>query len=236
MDVGVGGTYGGAGGYNGGGTMNGDCGGGGGSYSCNGGNGGTYGSVAGAGGSEIGGAGSPSIDYGGGPSVAESHIDYTHSGGGRVVTCAPDGSCPDGKKCYQITKEVGICDDLASATATECTPPGMLLEPDQCGCGGLTCPAGSWCRWAVQTCSCTTNKGNNVCVDNPCASPADCTGGSVCTPPSLMWDARCVMPVCHSDADCNAAEQGRCQVVIESPFQQGELQLYGTRCWYPGQP
>ena len=66
--------------------------------------------------------------------------------------------------------------------------------------------------------------------------PADCAEGSGCIPGEFIVDERCLIPQCHSDADCTAAASGVCGLKINDPFQAGTTSVGPIRCSYPEQP
>ena len=168
------------------------------------------------------------------------HIDY--DGYPRQpMECSADSSCPAGLRCFHLTAEVGICDAPSPPSVDQCTPADRLDTPpfeqkssDACGCNGLSCTTGLRCRYVEATCSCGSS-GHNVCVDTPCASPSDCTDGTVCRPSSYILGPgeRCVVRSCASDADCSdCIAHGRCVVVLRIPSQAGEVRIAGIRCEY----
>ena len=199
--------------------------------------------LIGCGGPTTGGAnpqGTGGEGTGGVPPMPARHIEFVCGYPRPPAECGADGSCPAGKKCFQLTKEIGICDDPAPSDSTECTPLDKLDTPpfesrstDECGCAGLTCASGSRCRWIEATCSCPSS-GHNQCVDTPCESPADCTGDDVCTPPSFILPGRtgrCLAAPCHSDMDCiDGAAHGVCALTLRAPLQAGTVSIEKIAC------
>ena len=75
----------------------------------------------------------------------------------------------------------------------------------------------------------------NTCLQTACAAPSDCTGGTVCTPTSLIvkTPGRCFTPACRSDADCSGGVDGRCALVVEF---NGGPRLERVGCVFAGEP
>jgi hypothetical protein len=157
--------------------------------------------------------------------------------------CTASGVCSPGLTCFRLAPDLAVCDAPPLPRGQMCSGPGSTPVTDECGCDALTCDAGQMCVAAEVWCSCAPQVYNG-CVDLPCATPADCAGGTVCTPPSLLvpaWAAppptvrtRCADAACRSDAECEDGAQGRCAMLLVTPTQQGEMGLRAVRCVYAG--
>lgn len=187
--------------------------------------------------SQSGGGGSSGGDGG----DANSSVDYSHFSrivsrlnGGSDATLCTDGQCPEGDRCFRITREFGICAPTTIAEATECNTLPTLFHDDECGCEGKQCSAGRICRSIRETCSCGGNRYNG-CVELPCSTDADC-GDDICVPSTWLWGSRCVEPSCRSDADCKEHPGMRCVAWLGDPSQAGERTFEGTACVYNERP
>jgi hypothetical protein len=184
------------------------------------GSGGTGGTGGGTGGTGAGGGAgtNPDQDAGtegggsGGGGVLERvfSADYGYP---FLVPCDANGACPAGEQCFRLAAELAICDKAERPVQTNCANSGV----DECGCNGAGCGAGQTCASVAYTAHF-----ENDCLDTPCASPGECTNGTVCTPTSLILGrqptampvvGRCFTPACRSDADCTGGVEGRCALL-----------------------
>ena len=211
-------------------------------------------SQAGAAGQNLGGAGGTGVTGGtggmGGAGTSNAgtnpcnhndpgcHLLRTTPAGGYEL--CNQGTCSGGKRCFQLTRELGLCDGPEVTEATDCSPSFNADEqPDECGCaptggaggeGGLaarSCSPGKVCRMLTERCSCAP-KTANTCVETACETPSDCAEGSVCVPSSLIVGARCIEVECGGDSDC--ASEERCVAMLNQPQQAGDTFLSWVRC------
>jgi len=173
------------------------------------------GGATGAAGSSAAGAGG-STGSGGGPALDRIFEFGNFSPRPMPKPCDASGACPDGQTCFRLTADVTVCDVAQRAVPTTCSWP-----TDECECAGRTCGAGTVC---VQTTDSASSV--NKCLEPSCASPSQCSAGSVCTPTSFILGhlgasvpgglsaGRCFTPVCRSDADCSGGGGGRCALVL----------------------
>ena len=152
-----------------------------------------------------------------------------------VEFCGEGDACSTMKSCFRVTPDIGMC-DYAYRDATTCGN-GMSSHADDCGCNGLTCAAG-------QTCLAVNDNGGgtgryNTCVDKPCASASECSGGLACTPGTYIRApghpqprpavGRCFRPACMTDAECTDGDAGRCAIALHNGT--GGLE-FAVRCVY----
>jgi hypothetical protein len=157
-------------------------------------------------------------------------------------SCTTDIDCGPGRACYTITREHSICDAAVQSVRDSCTTSADvdLDLPDECGCGGLTCGAGSRCISVEKYCSCRPAY-HNACGEAACADPGECAAGTVCTPPTFIGPAipqqpraglRCTPAECSSDADCTQGPCGRCRLHVSKWPQSGPWRIDRIACSY----
>jgi hypothetical protein len=142
------------------------------------------------------------------------------------------GVCAPGETCFELTKELGVCDrGQPEHLDGSCPTPIGSQSSFECGCDAGPCPAPLLCAEFALECSCEPTNITR-CIEPACTTPADCPQDTVCVPSSLIRDRRCFEPRCKSDAECTKADYGRCGSLITPPAQGGELTLTAIDCFY----
>jgi hypothetical protein len=152
-----------------------------------------------------------------------------------VEFCGENDSCSAMRSCFHVTPDIAMC-DYSYRDATSCGN-GLSSHADDCGCDGLTCAAGQTCI-AVND---NTGTGRyNTCVDKPCASASECSGGLACTPGTFIRApghpqprpavGRCFRPACETDSECTDGDAGRCAIALHNTG-TGGLE-FAVRCVY----
>ena len=119
----------------------------------------------------------------------------------------------------------GVC-RAAPARATACT--GSPL--DQC-CDDGACGAGACVEGPLFHCGGARPQVANLCLEDACASDADCRGAKdLCIPAGVFGEpvAVCVAGDCRLDADCTASAGGECNPF----FDPCNRRLVGFFCAY----
>jgi hypothetical protein len=185
----------------------------------------------------------PAVDW---PELAFSYRVLLNLPVSGPMLCGEGDRCPDGQRCFRLTQEVALCDVPEREQATTCeivADAGVDDASHDCACPGMGCRPDQRCVASQVTCSCPP-KTVHRCVDAPCSSPSDCPSGSVCRPPSFIFEngdplpsdgtddrGRCVAAGCQSDADCTLVAGGRCGVFVTYP-QQGGSPRISISCLY----